>query len=295
MNVLLEFGHGLGDAVQLTAVLRHLREFRPDWEVDVLSLRGKHTALRGLCRQSLIWDGEPDGQYDQRVHLHWWECSQSYADSPSTKAEKCLRDVFQIKPREDLCRYLIQPSVEDFEDVQYHVAFDRPVVLIHYEGNTSCEQKNLSHELVGEACRQVVRYRCTPVILDWDHRSPLPDHRYVYCFTNRHPLWRGTGTGDAGLIAALCDQARLMIGIDSGPLHVAVAREVPTIGVWRGHHPVHYICPSPNAVHLVPLEHASRVHQPQDAAVAYFEAKYRHACYTDLRTTLLEQLEAALT
>ena len=49
--VLIDFRHGLGDAVQLTSVLQHLRHYHPNWSIDVAALGGKHSAYGGLCRR----------------------------------------------------------------------------------------------------------------------------------------------------------------------------------------------------------------------------------------------------
>ena len=38
MRILIEFQHGLGDTVQLSSVLAHLRHYRPDWQIDVATL-----------------------------------------------------------------------------------------------------------------------------------------------------------------------------------------------------------------------------------------------------------------
>lgn len=58
MYVLVKFSHGLGDAVQLTCVLQHLQEYRPDWtvvdaNVDRITSTGKknlrHELVAKLC------------------------------------------------------------------------------------------------------------------------------------------------------------------------------------------------------------------------------------------------------
>ena len=54
--VLIDFRHGLGDAVQLTSVLQHLRQYHPDWCIDVAALGGKHSAYGGLCRRVVVRD-----------------------------------------------------------------------------------------------------------------------------------------------------------------------------------------------------------------------------------------------
>jgi FkbM family methyltransferase len=169
------------------------------------------------------------------------------------------------------------------------------LVLIHYQGNTSMDQKNLTHDLVRRVCDHVLGLGHVPVILDWDRRSPLPDNRRIYCPDADHPLWGHTGTGDAGALAALISRARLFIGIDSGPLHVAAATSTPTIAVWTGHHPIHYLSPADNVVNLVPHDHARLIRPPEaDRALEYFSTHYRFRTYVDLEGNLLASLQQHL-
>jgi hypothetical protein len=94
--VLIKFRHGLGDAVQLTSVLQHLTHERPDWHIEVAALIGKHSAYDGLCDQVSILDREPpkSPRIDRQLDLDWLECTTCYSDSPGTKADRCLREVF---------------------------------------------------------------------------------------------------------------------------------------------------------------------------------------------------------
>lgn len=44
--------------MQLTSVLQHLCAYRPDWELHLQALRGKHSVRQGYCRE--VWhDQEP--------------------------------------------------------------------------------------------------------------------------------------------------------------------------------------------------------------------------------------------
>jgi len=54
MDVLIKFRHGLGDAVQLTAVLSHLSHYHPDWQVDVAALAGKQSAFYGVLFSKIL-------------------------------------------------------------------------------------------------------------------------------------------------------------------------------------------------------------------------------------------------
>jgi len=302
-QVLLEFRHGLGDAVQFTAVLRHLKHYHPDWEIDVAALVGKHSAFRGLCRRVLILDRDPIDRtaYDVVTGIEWNENRVADGRWPSTKVTRCLQDLFQLTPIPDLCRYQIeitedarQAAREYLESVCGLPDDDGRyrAILIHYEGNTSADRKNLPTEAIRQLCRDLIQRGLVPIILDWDRRSPLPDGRQIFCPTTEHPLWERTGTGDAERLAALIDSARLMIGIDSGPLHVAGATSTPTIGVWTKHHPLHYFDLAPQVVHLVPAKHLELVHSA--AALTYFGKAYRSRTYQHLTEGLIAAVHEAL-
>ncbi|NOX54885.1 MAG: methyltransferase domain-containing protein, partial [Planctomycetes bacterium] len=93
-------------------------------------------------------------------------------------------------------------------------------------------------------------------------------------------------------IAALIEQSALMVGIDSGPLHVAAATTTPTIGVWRDLHPIRFIDPAPNVLHLVRRGHPSRTQGLP--ATQYFLESYLHREYDDLRRELLDVVQVVL-
>jgi len=308
-NVLIQFRHGLGDAVQLTSVLRHLHHYRPHWHVEVASLVGKHSAFYGLCEKVSIIDGQRPTRsgIDREYSLDWHECATCYADSPSTKADRCLREVFELAPIEDLCRYVIKPPDSAFEKAHRYLRqickvslgdhCRYPVVLIHYEGNTSMERKNLPHELIRNVCERIMQAGCVPIILDWDNRSPVPDGKRILNPRVDLELWDGMGTGDAAVLAALTELSTLMVGVDSGPLHVAGATSTPTIGVWTGHHPLHYMALADNMIHLVPENHRELLRGDQDVGEAYFREHYRYQTYgsldDELTATVGERLEDA--
>ena len=302
-NVLLKFRHGLGDAVQLTIVLRHLRRERPEWDIDVESLVGKHTAFTGLCRKSYAReDRQTNIRYDEIYELDWHECGSPLVHVPSTKPARCLEEVFRIPPRAEEFRYQINVSHEATGRANAYFAElcpegqlpsgKYPVVLIHYQGNTSGDRKDLPHEVIRKTCEVVQNRGYVPVILDWDDRSPLIDQRKVFNPGRSHPLWGRTGTGDAATMAALISGASFMIGIDSGPLHVAGATSTPTIGVWTKNHPIHFFDLAENVLHLVPDRHASSA--AGAAALHYFKENYRFRTYSDLQRDLPSLMESAL-
>jgi hypothetical protein len=297
--------------VQLTTVLLHLRHYHPDWQIDVAAGVGKLPSVgqreqgighsgeavggqlsaasdASLYHRLLVRDREP---IDRRAYKHvfelaWDECPTSYADSPSTKAEYCLRSVFKLEPICELCHYelpigpdALAAAKSYLESICGHGAgrskcvestdnglrttdnIRFPAVLLHYQANTSTEKKNLSHDLARQVCEKVLDAGYVPVVLDWDKRSSLPDGVRVFNPRADLPLWGGTGTGDCEVLAALIAQSSLVIGVDSGPLHVAGALlsdaancpfiiPTPVVAVWTAHHPLHYFGLADHVTHL---------------------------------------------
>jgi len=304
-RVLLEFRHGLGDAVQLTVVLKHLRHYHLDWQVEVAALIGKHSAYRGLCANIVVLDQDrcDHSRFHRVFQLDWDEARSGEPNCPSTKATRCLREVFGLDPVPDLCTYTINVSDDARQRAQEYlsnICGDKQVetgrfraVLIHYEGNTSGSKKNLSHELVEELCNVITAAGHVPIILDWDNRSPLIGKPGIHNPGADHPLWGNIGTGDAEILAALTELSSLMIGVDSGPLHVAGATDTPTIGVWTHHHPVHFFDLADNVVYLVPNGHPKLAYGK--AAVDYFRKNYDFHVYKDPCVDLPALVESRLT
>ncbi|MBI3861707.1 MAG: FkbM family methyltransferase [Planctomycetia bacterium] len=303
MNVLITFRHGLGDASQLSIILKHLQKYRPNWRVDVAALVGKHSVFHGMCRKVYILEKEspPCCEYQQRFNVEWHECQTAYADSPSTKAERCLREEFGIAPDPELCTYTQQVRDEtralaraylekicagksDLQNPKSESRF--PVVLIHYEGNTSTEYKNIPSPVIARLCEDIIEDGYVPVILDWDYRNAIADGVRIHCPDQRHELWHGTGTGDAESIAALIELSSLLVGVDSGPLHIAGATSTPTLAVWTRHHPIHYFSLSENVLHLVPHDHAELIRGDRATGETYFARHYRSQTYRDLEDAL---------
>ena len=236
----------------------------------------------------------------------WLEPDVCYRDTPSTKAERSLREAFHIVPRRDLCCYQIQPSapalglaakylIETTAGACRDADGRYPAVVIHYQGNSARRRKNLDEQAVRKLIDQVVRLGYTAVVLDLEtppraallsFPSPHWPTGRVVCPSIDHPLWRGNGTGDGATIAALIAQAKLFVGIDSGPGHIAASTDTPSVIVWTGHHPVHYCAPSANAVHLVPEDHRELLRGRADDGERFFESHYRYRTYRDLQIAM---------
>jgi SAM-dependent methyltransferase len=236
-------------------------------------------------------------QFDKIIPIKWFESDRCYQGLPSGKVTRCLLEELSIEPDESLFHYQINPQPNHVRAAKNYLEKLPPskgVVLIHYQGTSSADKKNLSHEDIREICRYLIRYEYLPVILDWDYRSPLPDQRTIFCPDKNQPMWGATGTGCLATLTSLISQARLFIGVDSGPLHAAGATQTPAIGVWTKNHPVHFYELS-HVKHILPKDHRRYIrHRDRALAEEYFQSRYRHAVYSDLRTGIMDAIAEQL-
>ncbi len=291
-QVLIDFPHGLGDCVQLTAILRHLRRFRPDWEVDVRCGLGRPSLFAGLCRRAFHTGEAPDRDYDRVI-------ADGFPESlTETKTLHALRHTYHLTPVVELLAYEWQPQTDDLEAARayYHSLGlaewsdgRYPVVVAHYKGNSVAGRKSLPDAAILPLADRCHALGLTLVVLDWDERT-APVVRYhpavAMCTHFTAPdLWRHQGCGDAARIAALMELAVCWLGIDSGPGHVGGATTTPGVVVWTGHHPVRYYdYAMPQVLHLVPPD-LDRL-PPGKAGRAILDRYYRHRTYTDLPTDI---------
>ncbi len=292
-TVLLKFDHGIGDAAQFTVVLKHLRKHHgPGIIYDVVSGRGKHSAFNGLCRRS-YFKGEPmpdESAYNEVHWVGWYENYCGYTDRPNSKITNCLEEEFHIPYDPALGRYSVAYTEADARRACEYLtgigAKLQPngkfkVVVLHYEGNTSTEKKNLGHHHARAVCEAVAAAGGKVVLLDWDNRSPIPNSTTVNKpAPGPNDIWGGFGSGDAAMIAALVSQCAGFIGIDSGPGKCASATNTPCGIVWTGHHPLQFHDPAENVVHIIPENHAGIPPiSGNPNRLAYFTNHYKHRTY----------------
>lgn len=284
-TILLNFHHGLGDAVQLTAALAHLQSFRPNLIVDVQTKAGHVSCFAGLCRRAFVGGTEsPDSSYDATFYVHWGEArDQVWTSHPSTKNELQLR-VWGIEPSEPLCRYVVNPTqdaisrceeflagvAEKSSDGRYNA------LLIH--NSAASDRKRKTFLQTPLLCRRARQLGLVPILFDWkkDWEGLFLKNEAVRPPDN---LWEGGSPADGGTVTALASLCQACIGVDSGPGHCFGASGTPTMIYWNRNHPLHFYGLNENVIHLVPPDHAATIHAAQeqrDAGLWYFHTHYRH-------------------
>ena len=283
MHTLIIFSHGLGDAVQLTRVLAALRADRPDDIWDVATNAGKQSLLDGLVVAS--WDlGSRayrdhcrHANYDRVLTLTWDECHQCYHMAPATKASLCLDKVFGLPPGASPGPYRVARDSAAASRVLDRLGAEAPYGLLHYQGNTSGISKDLGHDTAQVVLQLYRRSGLTPILLDWDSRSPL--RREFMTLDADDPLWCGLGTGDGVAIVELIRAASVFCGIDSGPLHCAMGTDTPTVAVWTQHHPIHFADVDRTTQHVVPRHHRRLIRGDAAVGMAAFASLYEYSIY----------------
>lgn len=259
MNVLISLhrGYGLGDAVQMSAVLRHVAKHRPGWVVDFQAEEGRHVVGRGIAASTFAYGQPyPTPRYDAEVQIVLYDTWAGWVDRPNTRVSSCLHERFGIPWDPECGRYQVNVPPE----VLNKVRIGSSVVAVHTVGNTAKDKKDLTHEQTAGVLAAVHRLGRLPLLL------------------GNHNPWGS----DAAYNCAVISQCEAFVGIDSGPGKCASATDTPSLIVWTGHHPAAYHDPAPNTTHLVPAGYNS-VHPVRDdpGVVRWFSANYRVLEYVD--------------
>jgi len=286
----LHHGYGLGDAVQMTSVIRHVAKNRPDWIIDYVADRGRHSAMHGLVRNAFAYDDSPPcSHYDREIDIHLYDTFAAWPDRPNTRVTQCLHERFGMAWDKELAGYVINVTEESrasafafmltvkghWEKTQKNF----PVVCIQYQGDSSAERKNLTHDHALGICQHVIALGRVPLLIDWRNKSPLTDIGAGIHTTGRLGTSLQWGA-DAQMNAAIISQCEAYVGIDSGPGKCASATETPALICWTGHHPALFHDPCPNTTHLVPADHREMPLLQGNRAVAdFFEENYNWRVY----------------
>lgn len=267
-------GYGLGDGVQMSAVLQHLAKYRPHWLIDYRADEGRHQVARGLCANHFPYEESfPTSHYDSEVQIRLYDTWANWDDRPNTRVSSCLHEIFGLGWDPDCGRYHVKVRPELINPV-HRLLRHSMCVGIHYEGDSAQESKNLTHKQADKVCQIVEQAGYEPIILDWRNRCPL--HRRKL----RSPQEWG---GNAEMVCAVISQCRYFIGIDSGPSKCASATNTPSLVIWTGHHPSPFHDPAPNTTHLVPRGyHEMKPICNDSGVIKFFEKWYNAVEYQDI-------------
>lgn len=252
-------GYGLGDSVQMSCVLQHIRKYRPDWIVDYQAEEGKHQIGRGLVENHFAY-GElyPSEHYDAEVQLILYNRWYGWSDRPNTRVSSCLHERLDLNWDRECSRYIINVSTSVKNWAIQTVPNNS--IGFHYLGDSAYANKNLSFEqadLVRETIRELGYF---PYIM------------------GRH-IPKGY---DAEVNTAIISECKAFIGIDSGPGKCASATDTPSLIVWIAHHPAEFHDPAPNTTHLVPENYHSLHPVCNDSKVIkFFEENYNIIKYKE--------------
>lgn len=298
-SVLLLFSHGLGDVVQLGIVLKHLGKYRAKWRVDIGCSPGRGDGLSHLCNKVHHYDEIDTTNYSIVFRLIWKDGIRSDGEPwPATKVEHCLLTVFDIRPDESLLSYEYNVPLDIRKRVSQYVNKIGPYAVIHYWSDSLRGAKDMDTGIVERTTKHLSQeYGLSSVLIELSgRRNPIANGRSVFCPEKDNPLWHPYPSGHGQAVAALIQQSKLMIGIDSGPLHVAGATTTPTIGVWICTHPFHYFHKDDTTLHLLRREQEIRSRRlpSREKALRYFAMNYRFLYYSELKDGIIQAIEQKL-
>lgn len=296
---------GLGDTVQFIIVIKHIKKHYPDWELFTETTSGKVSCFNGFVSQARnIQESLPHQEYNKIINFNFPEPNSSTSDLsakynvPATKVTHTIVEDLKVTPDINLYKYEIKIQEQIRRTVKHYmqgIPNKNGIVTIHYRASSSPFNKDIDEREVNRLCDSLIHNGYTPLILDWKG-SGIPDQKRIFHPDKNNSIWNGNQTGDAATIAAIIEQSRLFIGVDSGPLHLAGATQTPSIGYWKFNHPVHFFDIS-NVIHMIPHDHLKYMKSNNKPITDdFFQRNYRHRWYASHRRgdSIIETVHEAL-
>jgi FkbM family methyltransferase len=241
--------HGLGDVVHCCAAMRLY--------ID----RGYDVALQ--VEQNKRWvfgaAGIPiyTGPETLPLHPYYYPSDFFNLANPDHTHSKIahffeIGELPKLSKKEDVWRMVCETKIDATAAVSPEAmaqarklidGLPKPILLLHSKGSNWQQEKSIPDGTTFALITELIDAIDGSIItLDWDSRSPTLHHDRV----------RPAGRIPLDVFGALCMLSDLLIGIDSGPFHLAGWFPISTLYVSRKIPPVRCCLPSPNATYLVP-------------------------------------------
>ncbi len=247
--------HGLGDVCHMAHAVQIYK--RRGYDVTVQAEENK-LFLWKVAGVNIIQGGDlPDHSY----HYPSGFDDLSLPDHATNKVAFGLRhDVMpkledlgltQEQAWDELC--IVRLSAHDFISAEAHAEAEQfleglphPIICFHSRGTNWHERKSLPTEVAFDVILKLLdQTGGSVVVLDFDRRAPMVGD--ARC-KGIKPSWGHIGIDR---LCALYERCDLMIGVDSGPLHLSALTPIRTLGVFRSLKPPRVCLPSPHSVYLV--------------------------------------------
>ena len=178
---------------------------------------------------------------------------RNFKSSPLPKIDCRVADLWQKLTEQSDCNMFAAHKEKVLEIIS---DLPRPILLVHAHGNTSPGQKDLPVNFAVEFAADFLAETSGSVIfLDWDNRVSWAHSSRTRHITYHYSAALSLPESLMGLLAC----ADILVGIDSGPLHLSGLIDLPAIGIWSDHHPLQYSIPRKNCLNIVTKPRAANL------------------------------------
>jgi hypothetical protein len=280
----ISFEHGLGDCVHIAHLLKVYQRFGYEFELGVERNKRWLFETAGFRCVDRGGFGYPDLAYSDPVLLleadygHYWRCNKTVIASqmaplPVVASMEDMWSLLCCWPKIDY-RTGIHASVDTVRSAL--CGMSSPIVLINVSGATNNDRKRIPYEVTRRICEVLMYEGCSVAVVD----GPAPV-THPKCRALPYTLFRGNTPNWVALLS-LVD---VLVGIDSGPFHLARYTGTKAIAYCPTafHFPSRFCLPDDNHRYAVPVRFS--------AMAAAVRRDYRIACWDeDPAETIIKQV-----
>lgn len=192
-NVLIRFGHGLGDTIMFMPIFYKLKELYPDINFDLYVESGQEEIFES------IKDKDAPG-YDLVFSLNF----PMSEGSGITKQEKCCRDEIGIKPVVSVAKLPQKSS---------------PFVAVHFHGTALPNSVGCPENIAKSIWNEIADFGKIPIECHFQHTFHNPINKKFEFIDNNVRQYRANLHNLIGLI----QHSFAFIGVASGPFVVSMS------------------------------------------------------------------------
>jgi ADP-heptose:LPS heptosyltransferase len=260
-TLLIKFLHGLGDCIDYSIVIKHLKDKYPDLKIKVIANEGSHWAFYKIADNFQSINNYSVDDLNEFLFIEDFNYpSEIWTSLPSSKVTHTLVHNYGLEPKLELYYPTFTPTDEAIKMVD-ELQIHKPFVVLNYLGMTDLGRKDLTHEQAQAICNYFIKQNYICVIADYEHQCPFADDKNFITLYKNNIIWRNGP--NCGILYELIRRANLFIGIDSGPSHLAAATDTPSLIIWKAEaawHPGIGTNLDRNCIHFIPEEHITKYH-----------------------------------
>lgn len=221
-NILIKRNEAIGDVLLTTPIVKSLKKKYPHSNIYIKTNHPE--VFTGNPNVLSASTNEPKLSFD-----YVYDLDLSYERDPNKHIIQVYSDICGVKP---------EWSIDIYSEQKYNINEEKKYIVIH-AGTTAWQGRNLDIQKFNSVAKELKKMGYKIIIIG---NSPNTNIECDYDFRNKTTFYQ---------LSYIIRRAKLFIGIDSMPMHIAQAFKIPLVAVFGCILPEYRLLPDKRFVGLI--------------------------------------------